>query len=138
LVIIPFEQLNSKKRYYDPSIRKPSARGVLEAVGKRTAKEYHLWLEPHEMAIKFDLNSPIAPQLKEAREMLRATQKDIHGKHLQTRQHHSKWLSYLRVLDARAQNKTWREIAETIPMIKPTPQTARDVWNQARSLSASL
>lgn len=137
--IMPFSQLTSKKRYYDPDRREPSARGVLEAVGKRTAKEYHLLLEPHEMAIKFDLNAPIAPQLKDARDMLRRKQKTMHGKYLQTRQHHSKWLLYLRVLDARAKDVVWREIAEIMPSTtRSSQQSARDVWKQARRLSDTL
>lgn len=91
-------------------------------------------LAPHEMAIAFDLNRPLEPQLAHARDILRRAQSDLHGKPLQKRRHPGKWLGYLRTLDAREDGASWAEIAALHPNTAQTEQTARDVWEQARAL----
>lgn len=134
LTIMPYSKLVYNRRFYDPSVRVPSARGVLEVVGQRTAKEYHVWLEDNEVAIKFDANEPLAKQIERAREVLQKRQKELHGKLVRTPRHTPKWLGYLRTLDARAAGATWREIASIHPETAQTEQSARDKWNSADAL----
>ena len=112
------------------------------------AETFEVRLLPDEIAMKFALDEPIEPQLKEARHILRERQKILMGKQLQTRRHKLKWRTYLRVLDAREANAKWGKIADffythgfmaryTNPeggYEPPPPQAARDLWNQARRL----
>jgi len=91
-------------------------------------------LAPHEIALTFDLNRPLEPQLAHARDILRRSQSDLHGKPLQKRRHPGKWMGYLRTLDAREDGASWAEIAALHPKTAQTEQTARDVWGQARGL----
>lgn len=91
-------------------------------------------IKPIEVALRFDLDDPLEPQLKEAREMLRSIQSERHGKLLETRRHPTKWLCYLRTLDARAAGASWSEIAMLGPMTAQTQQAARNIWSQANAL----
>lgn len=102
--------------------------------------------------IDFDLNKPLEPQLAHARDILRWHQGDIHGKRLQKRRHPARWLAYLRVLDARASNASWSEIANLFyrqgvldrrknPLggyMGPPPQAARDMWDAADALRTNF
>jgi hypothetical protein len=101
-----------------------------------------------EAAIVFDLNKPLPPQIKVAKDSLARLQTDIHGKPLQKRRHPARWLGYLRVLDAREAGVNWAEIAETFYAQglldrhkkpsggygDPPPQAARDMWVAADAL----
>jgi hypothetical protein len=136
--IMPFKNLIIPQRFYDPHKREPSSRGVLEVVGKQTAKEYHVWLEESEMAIKFDLNEPLAVQIENAHQALRKKQKEIHGKLLRNPEHRGKWLAYIRTLDARAAGATWGDIATIHPETAQTEQSARDRWKSADTLRFSF
>ncbi|MGR3512747.1 MAG: hypothetical protein ACU0GG_08280 [Paracoccaceae bacterium] len=84
--------------------------------------------------IDFNLSAPIEPQLKRAAETLKTHQKERSGRLLQRRRHVSKWVTYLRVLDARADGASWSEIAEILEHTEQKPQTARDTFNNARAL----
>lgn len=112
-----------------------------------------LRLEPHEVAIIFDLNRPLESQLKLAREWVRGLQVSLHGKTLQTRRHPKKWLGYLRCLDARtkleADNQfSWQNLADALysagllerhkdpagGYCNPPGTAARDMWEAANAL----
>ncbi|MGO4916551.1 hypothetical protein [Pseudogemmobacter sp. W21_MBD1_M6] len=95
---------------------------------------FEMPLEQHQVAIKFDLDQPLEPQMKKVREVLRSQQKKIHGKLIQTRRHTTKWLQYLRSLDAREAGATWSEIAALHVETMQSEQTGRDKWAQARAL----
>lgn len=83
----------------------------------------------------FDLELPIEPQLAIAKRYLQAEQRDKLGRNLQAqRRHPTKWLTYLRVLDAREAGASWSEIAPILPNTAQTEQTARDTWEQASAL----
>lgn len=81
----------------------------LRMVGKK-----FLLLEDGFARVDFDLNRPAGPQLAAAAEFLREAQQHRHGKVIQKRRHPEKWLSYLRVLDAREAGATWSQIASTV------------------------
>jgi hypothetical protein len=105
-------------------------------------------IEQNEMAITFNLNKPLEPQVKHAREMLRWHQSDLHRKPMQKRRHNTKWLGYLRVLDAREAGVIWAEITDTFyaqgllnrhkspsgGYCDPPPQAGRDMWKAANAL----
>lgn len=91
-------------------------------------------IKPTEVALRFDLDDPLEPQLKEAREMLRPIQSKRHGKLLETRRHPTKWLDYLRTLDAKAAGASWSEIAMLDPRTAKTEQAASNIWSQANAL----
>lgn len=134
LSIIPHARWQNYKRFYDPAMRKPDSRGVLEALDMQTAKEYRVWLEANEMAIQFNLDEPLKPQLDKALRTLQEKQKEIHGKIVKVSSHKDKWLGYLRTLDARAEGAFWIDIATIHPTTAQTAQTGRDKWNQANAL----
>lgn len=89
-------------------------------------------------AVKFDLSRPIEPQWEAMRETVLQCQKERHGRIKQSRKHPTKWFRYLRVLDARDAGASWKDIADlVIPKsenMTKTPQSARQVWLQARDL----
>ncbi len=84
--------------------------------------------------VDFDLNKPLEPQLKFAKQVLQDSQIKLLGKKLQSRRHRKKWLLYLRTLDARASNASWSEISILHENTARTEQTARDVWKAANEL----
>lgn len=91
-----------------------------------------------EVAVVFDLDKPIGPQLERLKDTLKDLQVMRHGKPLQKRRHPTKWLAYLRTLDAREAGASWAEIAELHPNTAQTEQTARDTWEQARELCTNF
>lgn len=95
---------------------------------------FSVQLEPHEVAIKFDLNRPLEPQIEEARELARQLQVRLNGKLVVNRRHPKKWLGYLRTLDAREAGASWSEIAALHSATAQTEQSARDIWEQAKAL----
>ena len=101
---------------------------------KSNGKDGHLRVERHQMGIGFPLDHPLEKRIKRAMRMLRAAQAARLGKPAQKRWHSTKWLTYLRVLDAREAGASWAEIATILPQTAGTPQTASDVWDQARAL----
>ena len=84
--------------------------------------------------VDFDLSKPLGPQLAAAKEFLEECQQSVLGKKLQKRQHKSKWLTYLRVLDGREQGASWSELSEILLNMRDDPQAARDVYQQAEAL----
>ena len=91
-------------------------------------------LEDNQFAVIFDIDKPVAPQIESAKRALELRQDMKHGQKLQRRRHPDKWLTYLRVLDARKEGATWAEIAEILTQTARTEQSARDTWNQANDL----
>lgn len=96
--------------------------------------DFPVRLESNEVALTFNLNDPLEPQLRDAKALLKNQQLERHGKLLQRRRHPLKWLGYLRTLDAREAGASWSEIASLHPSTKQTEQSARDIWKQARDL----
>ncbi len=84
--------------------------------------------------VDFDLNKPLEPQLKFAKQFLQEAQTKIHGKTLQKRKHPVKWLGYLRTLDAKESGASWSEIAQLHRHKEQTEQAGRDAWNAADAL----
>lgn len=89
---------------------------------------------PSEVVIGFDLERPIGPQIKSAQDALQRMQKRLFGKKIQKRAHTGKWLTYIRVLDAREAGASWSEISTILEMTAGTEQSARDTWEAANAL----
>lgn len=87
-----------------------------------------------ELAVRINLDRPIAEQMKIVERAAKREQKERHGRLVQKRRHPMKWLGYLRTLDAREAGASWSEIAALHPNSAQTEQTARDIWHQARAL----
>jgi hypothetical protein len=94
-------------------------------------------------AVLFDLRQPIDRQWQRIRETVLHFQKIKFGGVVQSRRRPEKRLGYLRVIDARETGATWRQIAENGALGRNRrsqvdrtqgPQTARQVWEQARHL----
>lgn len=91
-----------------------------------------------ELCISLNLDRPLASQLKLAERAAKEAQVQRHGKLLQQRRHTTRWLGYLRTLDAREDGASWAEIAALHPNTAQTEQTARDIWNAADALRFSF
>lgn len=96
--------------------------------------EHEIGIGDGEMAVIFDLDKPIGPQLKQLKNELTVRQIFRHGAALQKRRHPVKWLGYLRTLDARDDGASWAEIAALHSNTAQTEQTARDIWDAADAL----
>ena len=96
--------------------------------------KYPVALKEGEAALIFDYNLPLAPQLKSAKSYL----EDGYAKKglsTQRRAQSEKWLTYLRVLDGRAEGASWSELSTALPdSVQQSPQTARDTFEAANSL----
>jgi len=86
--------------------------------------------------IVFDLNSPLSDQLEAARGLLERAQSKRIGRLLQSKRYPSKWLTYLRVLDARESGASLGKIAGSGVLAgrRQELQAARDVLKQAEAL----
>jgi hypothetical protein len=96
--------------------------------------EHEIDVGDGEMAVIFDLDKPLGPQLERLKKELTQRQISRHGVALQRRRHPVKWLGYLRTLDAREDGASWAEIAALHPNTAQTEQTARDIWDAANAL----
>lgn len=90
------------------------------------------------VAVRFNLQIPIAQQLDGLRGYLEEQAKELGISH--SRSHGEKRFTYLRVLDARSRRASWSEISEILPASigNRTPQAARDVHRQATRLQDAL
>lgn len=153
IAITPVAHINNKLRYHNPRLLMPADDPYNAPDPKKERIRYNINLKPREYAIRFDLDLPLAPQIKEAAEVLQRNQKRIHGKRLtSSKQYKAKWLSYLRVLDARAARVSYKKITDilyadgTIEARKgpdgimgaPPPQAARDLKDHAEALRDKL
>lgn len=86
------------------------------------------------VAVIFNVNLPLAQQIKDAHAGLGAYQCAMHGSIIQTRSRSAKWNDYLRVLDGREQGASWAEIATHLKTGSKTPHSARDHHRQAQAL----
>ena len=87
--------------------------------------------------LKFDLTAPLGGQLELARRILELEQKRKIGKLVKPgKRHPSKWLMYLRVLDAVESGASLPEIVQSgiLKGRQETVQAARDVLKQAKAL----
>ena len=82
----------------------------------------------------FDLSQPIEPQIEIARKALLDFQKDRFGKTVQRRRRPDKWLTYLRVLDAREDGVSWADIAKILKHTDSKAHSARDTHRSAMGL----
>ena len=103
-----------------------------------------LEMEVDDVAVIFDLNRPVGPQLQTAKMNLEALQLSRFDKVEKPKRHHlHKWPIYLRVLDARDAGASWSQIAEILPedpkgKTVKTPQSARDIYKAADTLRNSF
>ncbi len=96
--------------------------------------EHEIGIGDGEMAVVFDLDKPIGPQLEQLNDTLRGWQIERHGKALQTRSQKEKWFGYLRTLDAEDAGASWRVISELHPHKAQTSQSGRDAYAAANAL----
>ncbi|MDM7969489.1 MAG: hypothetical protein QUV10_07700 [Paracoccaceae bacterium] len=135
-------------------------RSVIPPADGQPRTIHEVVLREQEVAIQFDLNEPLTPQLQRATEFLRAQQLRIHPKLLQPRKNRAMWLSYLRALDGRAgpsqkdpaKQAPWSELARVFyedgtlepreaedgTMKPPLPQSAAGLHVQGEKLKANF
>ncbi len=96
---------------------------------------YTAWLAGL-MSFEFDLNAPIAEQVKTAERRLKTEQIARHGELISgPRNHTAKWRTYLRVIDARDDGQSWSTInREILRYTRNEAQAARQVWEQAQDV----
>lgn len=130
-----------RKQYADLTEKQRRTRAVKN-------KEISVTLTPSDVAIKFDIDKPLGPQLDRAKAELESIQKKFGITTRQKRRHPDKWLSYLRILDAKEAGATWSEMVDVLyadgtlrPWKStkqrpppPPPHAARDQHVQAREL----
>ncbi|MFN3641964.1 MAG: hypothetical protein ACK4TB_03450 [Gemmobacter sp.] len=102
--------------------------------GRAPEKRNRLVPAPHELAVRVNLDRPLAEQLTAVEGAAKRGQMERHGRLLQTRRHETKWRGYLRALDARESGASWAEIATLFPNTAKSEQTARDIWTAANDL----
>lgn len=87
---------------------------------------------PDQAVWVFDLNCDLVPQLAAARVQLKRLQAG-QDKRKEEKDHKGKWLTYLRVLDAKEGGASLTEIAAILPdsYVRPDAQTAHNVVQQA-------
>ena len=112
--------------------------GVFLTHSQRLRLRYSLlmtpvWIEDHEIAVLFSLSKPIAAQIETAKDHLELVCHE-RGIKKQKRRHTTKWLGYLRTLDAREAGASWKDIAAIHARTAGTEQTARDIWEAADTL----
>lgn len=95
-----------------------------------------VYLKSTEIAVKFDLDAPIASQIREARELLEHLQRQRLSKPAIKREQPAKWPTYLRVLDAQEAGATLAEMSEILPksMGNRSPKAAANVLRQAQNV----
>lgn len=96
-------------------------------------EDFPVRLRTNQVAVTFDFDFPLEPQIKTAKEFLKSEYERL-GRPSQKRAHKSKWLSYLRTIDAREAGASWSEIAEIHNLTAQREQTARDIWEAATRL----
>ena len=125
--------------------------GQFSELKQRTISSTHFWqvkyrdadefssLGQSQVAIAFDPDRSIARQMENLEEYIRSLRHHSVEQEL-LRMHPSKWLVYLRMLDARKFGASWNDCAtEVLPTTNAqTPQSARDAFQQARRLQDSL
>jgi hypothetical protein len=110
-------------------------------IGRGNARSHDMTmirLYERNVAVVIDLTAPIGKQLAGIRQLLEWQQRKKIGHLVRSgKKHAAKWLTYLRVLDARESGASLSQIAKTV--LKPEAradhaQLARDVLKQAEAL----
>lgn len=123
---------------------------AIDSLRARTLTEWHLanadvemfgksaLLGSGQIAIVFDPNQAIEPQLEGLREYL--LERTYHRIKPLQRSHPKKWLRYIRILDAREQGASWSQCAEVLlsKNTAATPQTASDTFKHAERMRDRL
>ncbi|OZB17831.1 MAG: hypothetical protein B7X55_05755 [Rhodobacterales bacterium 34-62-10] len=114
--------------------------GMLEDTTKQARREHEILLGPYEVALRFDLDQHIEPQIKRARQVLAKRQKLLDRTPKISRFHTKLHSNYLRVIDADDDGATLSEIAAFLPKSygNRSPKTADNVLNQAREMQFSF
>ncbi|MEM9392801.1 MAG: hypothetical protein AAGA38_03025 [Pseudomonadota bacterium] len=90
------------------------------------------------IAITFDPNAPLKHQLDGLEEYLMSLRNSKAERDIE-RHHTLKWLTYLRVHDAKISGASWKDCAQLLPTTNvKTPQAARDCFRQALRLIEGL
>ncbi len=87
-----------------------------------------------QIAFVFELSRPLNRQIDQARRVLEKHQIAAAGKLLQPRLHKTKWLTYLRALDAEANGVYRSEFALILSNTAQSAHTSRDCLEQAKAL----
>lgn len=120
--------------------------GMRSSLEARTLTPWHVGqndrlkiIGPRQIAIVFDPDKPLAPQLEGLQEHLASHRNHSIASDSQ-RLHSVKLLEYLRILDAREAGYSWRQCAEHILPITSarTAQSARDKHSQALRIQDAL
>jgi hypothetical protein len=83
--------------------------------------------------VVFDLNEPLAAQLRKAMAGLQRTQAELRGSVLDLRRHENKWPLYLRAIDARDAGETLESIGlHVLGRTNDAAQHARNILERAR------
>ncbi|MCK0151078.1 hypothetical protein MWU54_13640 [Marivita sp. S6314] len=90
---------------------------------------------PKEAVLKFDLRKPVRNQIAEAKKYLMEQQQAQIGGKVQFRKLLGKWLTYLRILDARTCGASWEKIAE---VLSHEDQVDRTWVNKAHAAAVRL
>ena len=129
----------------------PLENGGVQSLQSRTIRGFHLnkiemnhWdpldvLGHLKVAIVFDPNKPLAPQMAGLEEYLLSLRNHNFPDDIQRKQM-PKWLTYLRVLDAAEKEASYSEIASVVlpPHNARTEQSARDALRQAKELQSRI
>ena len=130
-------------RFALPRGEKGALESMRDSLLSRLAQSCLITLNNNQVALTFQIDRPIEQQLVEAKQVLSDLQKKKKCKPIQKRRNRTKWLGFLRTLDAREAGATWREIAiALLPMRKDEAgervhareTKARDTWKSANAL----
>jgi len=99
-------------------------------------------LEQEGLISKIDLDRPLSAQIETLQKQAKTYQRMRHGKLLQKRNHDTRWLTYLRAMDAREAKKLrqanapsgWPEIAKILPLVNSV-EGARKAYQAGLDLS---
>lgn len=130
---IPNPRISEQPRHVIQPFLDP-ARAGHSHLGRFGDGIHKIGIKKHEVAFVFDLQNPLAEQLKSAEHLLKREQKEMAGKNLQKRRRPNLWETYLRVLDADECGASLSEIAQILPAGSKNEQSARDTLGQARAL----
>lgn len=123
--------------------KEPEGLSFLEARTLRPfdigANDRYSKIGPRQIAIVFDPDKPLEPQLEGIGDYLASHRNHNTPTDIQ-RIHAAKYLEYIRILDAREAGHSWKRCAEDILPVTSarTPQAARDVHRQAVRVQEDL
>lgn len=95
-------------------------------------------LDPHEALVRFDLALPIDDQLRSARTALALAQAAAQCVPVLLRQRSALFRDYLRILDLRAERRTWAAIADALDQGRARPSWDEDRVRKAHAAAVAL